>query len=536
MDKRPHRSKPNPPSGAVSGIRSGDHPGGDGDEDQADSTLPVEEDDANVLGATRVIAPDNLSKATTSLKDEDTVLPSVRLPEPKQTQLLGDFRLLEKLGEGAMGIVYRAQQIKGFDRMVALKVLFPHVAKNPKLVDRLNREAYAMFGLTHPNIVASYGVYEAEGWHFIAMELVEGESLQKILGRLGRLSVGDALNIVLACARGLNYAHEQGKVHRDVKPDNILINRKGEVKITDLGMVKQDDDMSLTETGHAVGTPWYMPLEQARNAKDADGRCDIYALGCMLYCLLTGQPPFTGRTLVEVIQAKEKGTFTPARQFNPEVPQKLDLIIMKMASKNPRDRYQTSAEVVEALEGLELASPRLGFLFGEQEIASPREAAGLHQAPSTMEGTLPIPSAAAADAPAADLWYIRYTVAEKPVVRRMTTMQVINFIESTSFDASVSASRNPKEGFRSLATYREFQHLVLGRVSKSAADEKTVRYRSQYKKIEDQERKKQEELVKNREVTTFTYWLGNFVRIGGIGLIAGLVIFLLWCIATGRIF
>ncbi len=111
-------------------------------------------------------------------------------------------------------------------------------------------------------------------------------------------------------------------VHRDIKPDNVLIDRTGVVKVADLGMVKTlDEDMALTQTGHAVGTPWYMPLEQAKNAKDTDGRCDIYALGCMLYCLLTGNPPFTGRTLVEVIQAKEVGTFAPARSSNPDVPE-----------------------------------------------------------------------------------------------------------------------------------------------------------------------------------------------------------------------
>src|SRR6202043_2418806 len=111
------------------------------------------------------------------------------------------------------------------------------------------------------------------------------------------------------------YAHELEVIHRDVKPDNVLITRQGEVKLADLGMVKMlDEDMSLTQTGHAVGTPWYMPLEQARNAKDTDGRCDIYALGCTLYACLTGQPPFVGRTIVDVIQAKERGSFAPARQ------------------------------------------------------------------------------------------------------------------------------------------------------------------------------------------------------------------------------
>ena len=220
--------------------------------------------------------------------------------------VLDDFRLVSQIGEGAMGVVYRGRQIS-LDRDVAVKVLFKHVARNQKLVDRFRREALVSGRLDHPNIVQGYGVGEDKGWHYFAMEFIDGESLQQWQGRLGKLSIGDALYITLACAHALQYAHASGVVHRDIKPANILINRQGQVKIADLGMVKEfDEEMSLTQTGHGVGTPWYMPLEQARNAKDTDARSDIYALGCMLYCLLTGQPPFSGHTLVEVIEAKSK--------------------------------------------------------------------------------------------------------------------------------------------------------------------------------------------------------------------------------------
>src|SRR5204863_9694817 len=139
-----------------------------------------------------------------------------------------------------------------------------------------------------------------------------------------------ALLIVLTTAKALAYAHEKDIIHRDLKPENILITRAGQVKIADFGMVKVgDDEMHLTQTGHALGTPWYMPIEQAKNAKDIDGRSDIYALGCLFYCLLTGHPPFTGRTLVDVLQAKELGTFPPARSQNVNVPERLDLILLK---------------------------------------------------------------------------------------------------------------------------------------------------------------------------------------------------------------
>ena len=127
-----------------------------------------------------------------------------------------------------------------------------------------------------------------------------------------------------------------------------------------------NEEMSLTQTGHAVGTPWFMPLEQARNAKEIDGRSDIYALGCTLYAFLTGRPPFMGRTIVDVIQAKEVGTFTPARQANSDVPERLDLILAKMTAKHPKNRYQTCEEVIKDIESLGLASEALTFLIGEK--------------------------------------------------------------------------------------------------------------------------------------------------------------------------
>src|SRR5205823_2150106 len=225
------------------------------------------------------------------------------------------------------------------------------------------REGLVLGKLEHPNIVEAYAVDTADGRPYVAMEFVDGDNLQQWLGRLGRFTVGDALAITLECARALAYAHQEGMIHRDIKPDNVLIDRRGSVKVADLGMVKAlDEDMHLTQTGHAVGTPWYMPLEQARMAKEADGRCDIYALGCLLYCLLTGNPPFNGRTIVEVIEAKEAGTFPPARSVNPEVPERLDLIIAKMTAKLPRYRHQTCTQLVKDLENLGLASPTLSFL------------------------------------------------------------------------------------------------------------------------------------------------------------------------------
>jgi serine/threonine-protein kinase len=446
---------------------------------------------------------------------------------PPISSLVGDYRLLRKLGQGAMAAVYKARQL-GFDRDVALKILFKHIADNPKLVERFYREARTSGRLEHPNIVQGYGVGEHEGLHYFAMEFVDGESLQKWLVRLGQLDVGDAVRIALACARGLQYAHELGLVHRDVKPDNVLITWTGEIKLADLGMVKLlEEDMALTQTGHAVGTPWYMPLEQARNAKDTDGRCDIYALGCMLYHMLAGRPPFVGPTLVDLIREKEAGTFPPARQFNQDVPERLDLVLAKMAAKHPRHRYQSCAEVIHDLEGLELATPALSFLSDplagsvkNKPSKQPESAPKKRKLPPSKE--VPV-----------DDWLVRYRGATGWVEERvLRTAEVLQLIEEGILGPTAQASRGAdSDVFRSLGTYREFETAILGRGMKQAADQRTVRYRNLYKKIDEQDlsRKKADKKAdrKAREGANFVYWLGLALKIGlPLAALAGLIWFL----------
>jgi serine/threonine-protein kinase len=464
---------------------------------------------AHAIGAEEKVDPDGLTSAPQDSNNPESqfhALGSTRiLGEGSPTsgnashpgggagkESFGDFELIKKLGEGAMGEVWQARQIS-FDRLVALKVLFPHVAKNNKLVRRLEREGQVLGKLEHPNIVEAYAVdTAADGRPYVAMELVDGDNLQQWLTRLGRFTIGDALAITLACARALAYAHGEGMVHRDIKPDNVLIDRRGTVKVADLGMVKAlDEDQGLTQTGHAVGTPWYMPLEQARMAKEADGRCDIYALGCLLYCLLTGNPPFNGRTIVEVIEAKEIGTFPPARSVNPEVPERLDLIIAKMTAKLPRYRYANCAELIKDLEGLGLASAKLGFLEGKTApAASPKTPVS----PPSYEGP-------------ADDWYVRVHLENGEVaVRKVTASQLKKMLEEGTIDPAAQASRQRRQGYRSLATYKEFQGTAFVKQSKKGADMQTTRFRTLYKKIEEKERQRDEEEKKN-DVTPSYYSL-----------------------------
>ena len=184
----------------------------------------------------------------------------------KKTSQLGDFKLLKKLGQGGMGSVYKAHQIS-LDRPCALKVLSKELARKPDFVKRFKQEAISMAKIDHPNVVKCFAVDEARGMHFVAMEYIDGRSLQDWLDAMGRLSVPDAIHVGLLCADALKLAHGVNMIHRDIKPDNILISSKGEVKVADFGLAKAlDDDMSMTQSGTGLGTPHYMPPEQARNA------------------------------------------------------------------------------------------------------------------------------------------------------------------------------------------------------------------------------------------------------------------------------
>jgi len=449
------------------------------------------------LGSTRILS----AEEEKDLANQD----QQRQPIGKEGSVLGDFQIVKRLGEGAMGAVYLARQTSFENRFVALKVLFPHVAGNEKLVNRLYREAEVMFDLDHANIVKSFGVDQCEGWHYIAMEYVDGESLQKWINKLGKISVPEAIHVAIACAKALEHAHARGMIHRDIKPDNVLISRSGKVKVTDLGMVKKlesDEEKGLTMTGHAVGTPWYMPLEQARNAKDADARCDIYALGCLVYCMLTGHPPFTGSTIVEVIQGKERGAFPPARSVNPEVPEHLDLIIAKMVQKLAKNRYQSCTELIVDLEGLQLASDRLEF---PRDKKAKKPADDEPTPNNSMVATL-VTSSPVQETDG-DKWFVRMKNAHGELVTKtMLTPQMAKMVEEGTLRPSVQISRNSKDGYRALATYKEFQSVALGLASRKGIDrQKTV----QNKKLYDQILKKEiERDVKKEEeeVTSAQYW------------------------------
>lgn len=281
---------------------------------------------------------------------------------------LGGYRVLKELGKGGMGAVYLAKQ-NSLNRQVAIKTIRPQLASNPAFISRFTREAYAAAQLTHHNIVQVYDLAEDQGTHFFSMEYVDGKPLDKLLSERKQLEPRAAIGFVLQAARGLQFAHEHGMVHRDVKPANLLLNQHGIVKVADLGLVKtrdsadapngpvepssgDDHSVGITTIGDSLGTPSYMAPEQCENAAGVDHRADIYSLGCTLYALLTGRPPFTGRSSDEVIKQHMSSQVTPPINLVQSIPPALSDLSVRMLAKQPDARPKDLGDVIGQLEGM----------------------------------------------------------------------------------------------------------------------------------------------------------------------------------------
>ena len=272
--------------------------------------------------------------------------------------IMGDYVVLDRIGAGGMGQVYKAQH-KVMDRIVALKTLPPAATKLEAAVKRFHREVKVAARLSHPNIVTAHDAGEAHGTHYLVMELVEGDDLASYVRKHRRLSVPVALDFTIQAARGLECAHNENIIHRDVKPSNLLLDSKGTVKVLDMGLARLNqsigpDDFTgqqtLTGTGQAMGTIDYMPPEQAENVKEADERSDIYSLGCTLHYFLTGRAVYGGDTTVMRLLAHRDADIPSLRAERPDVPEHLDTVFQKMVAKKPEDRYGSMTEVIAELE------------------------------------------------------------------------------------------------------------------------------------------------------------------------------------------
>jgi serine/threonine protein kinase len=272
---------------------------------------------------------------------------------------LGKYKLLEGLGHGGMGAVFKAKH-PGLSRVVALKVMTKTLLQKPTAVPRFLREIRLAAALDDPHIVAAYDADCVGNTYFLVMEYVSGDTLKTWIKQYGRLPVDWSCEVIRQAALGLEHARAHGLVHRDIKPANLLIVRPARdggqaprVKILDFGLARFMSESSeqggLTRTGQIMGTPDYMAPEQVRSSRDADSRADIYSLGCTLYHMLTGRVLFDNERMVDRLMARVTREAPRVRLLRPEVGPVLDDVAAKMLARRPEDRYQTPAEVAEAL-------------------------------------------------------------------------------------------------------------------------------------------------------------------------------------------
>lgn len=269
---------------------------------------------------------------------------------------LGEYQLLQRLGQGGMGTVYKARQMK-LKKIVALKVLPKERMQDQRAVARFEREMEAVGAVDHPNIVRAMDAREIDGTHFLVMEHVEGMDLNELVKRCGPLGIADTCELIRQAALGLQCAHENGLVHRDIKPPNLMLTGHGQVKILDLGLALLGTDQpagqEMTGTNIAMGTADYMAPEQAIDSHNVDIRADIYALGCTLFKLLTGQAPFSDprhKSNLEKLMAHMKEPAPSIQLLRVDVPDALAVVVERMLAKEPAERFATPGEVAEVIE------------------------------------------------------------------------------------------------------------------------------------------------------------------------------------------
>jgi anti-sigma factor ChrR (cupin superfamily)/predicted Ser/Thr protein kinase len=282
------------------------------------------------------------------------------------------YRVVRELGRGGMGVVYQAVQTL-MDRTVALKVMNPDVLAHPDALPRFHAEVKAAAKLDHPNIVRAFDAEQVGALHLLVMEFVEGHSLAQLVEREGPQAVARACHSMHQALLGLQHAFEQGMAHRDVKPQNLMLTPKGQVKVLDFGLARLRQEAGnakrLTRLGDFMGTPEYVAPEQASDASKADTRSDIYSLGCTLFFLLTGRPPFVEDTAVKLVLAHIEKEPPPLHELRADVPADLSAVVGRMLAKDPTQRYQSPIEAARALAPF----CKAGAKSGPQPVVAPAQ-------------------------------------------------------------------------------------------------------------------------------------------------------------------
>lgn len=299
---------------------------------------------------------EKMDRALRPAEQDPAFAPTLAPGEPKpadgtlgRIRYFGDYELVEEIARGGMGVIFKARQVS-LNREVALKMILAGQLASPAEIQRFRTEAEAAANLDHPHILPIYEVGSHDGQHYFSMKLIDGGNLADHLAEL-RCQPRQAVSLLARCARAVQFAHERGVLHRDLKPANILIDRAGQPYISDFGLARKvEGDSRLTQTGAIVGSPSYMPPEQARAEKQLTTAADVYALGAILYELLTGQPPFRGPTVLDtVMQVMEKEP-APPRQLDPRADADLAIIALKCLEKEPGRRYPSAAALADDLE------------------------------------------------------------------------------------------------------------------------------------------------------------------------------------------
>lgn len=258
------------------------------------------------------------------------------------------YEIIKMIGEGGMANVYLAND-NILERKVAIKVLRGDLSNDEKFIRRFKREALSVSNLSHPNIVEVYDVGEEDGNYYIVMEYIEGKTLKQLLQKRGALTLPEVIDIMSQLTDGLSHAHEAYIIHRDIKPQNIMIEDNGLVKITDFGIAMALNSTQLTQTNSVMGSVHYLPPEQA-NGKGSTIKSDIYSLGILMYELLAGSVPFKGDTAVEIALKHMKEKMPSIRKQNPTIPQSVENIVLKATAKNPKNRYDSVREMYNDLQ------------------------------------------------------------------------------------------------------------------------------------------------------------------------------------------
>ena len=267
---------------------------------------------------------------------------------------LRNFRIVSEIGEGGMGVVYLAEHVE-LPKRFAIKSLSKALSRDPNFRKRFYEEAQKQALLDDPNIVQVTDFFEQEGQFFLVMEYVDGQDLSNVIKSRGKLPQSEVLAIFQDVLKGLGFAHDKGIVHRDMKPSNVLIDRSGRARIMDFGIaiLKGAAEKRLTAAGAAIGSPWYMSPEQIERPHEVDQRTDIYALGIVLYEMLTGNVPFDGETDFSVHYQQIKSPAPDPRQKNSEISEEMAQTVLKAMAKDPAERFQDCGEFLQSIRAIE---------------------------------------------------------------------------------------------------------------------------------------------------------------------------------------